>query len=84
VCHRNKIKIEDFSLCTCRLDVLNDANDGACQTATAKLFQMGIVCGIRELLYKVERHSGTWTVLGLCKLYPVMCCCGISSDLFLK
>ena len=35
-----------FILCTDRIDVLNKAIVGACRTAAAKLFQMGIVCGI--------------------------------------
>ena len=35
-----------YLLCTGRIDVYNDAIDGDCRTAAAKLFQMGIVCGI--------------------------------------
>jgi len=41
VCHKN-----DFLLLwTGRIDVYNDAIDGDCRTAAAKLFQMGSVCG---------------------------------------
>jgi len=44
-----------FLLCILGLiGVLNEAIGGAFRTAAAKLFQRGIVCGIRDLLYNVE------------------------------